>query len=166
MVRHDDINQPFKNGNAIITLILGLFFAVFAGGAVTCAIARPHFWLKAESARITLNGNHLENARAYRSSGGGILINIKNIDGVWSERVYYPNSEVLAIPNANEFSYRDSVAFVRNKYPLVDLSRIRSPYSDPTMSVSNDTLEFETDEGVVRVEMDEPLNLHIPHNYF
>lgn len=34
------------------------------------------------------------------------------------------------------------------------------------MSVSNDALEFETDKGVVRVEMGEPLNLHIPHNYF
>lgn len=126
MVRHDNINQPLKNGNPIIVLILGLFFAVFAGGAVTYTIARPHFWLRADNARITLNGGNLESASAYRSNGGGILINIKNIDGVRSEHVYYPNSEVLAIPNSNEFSYRDSVAFVRNKYPLADLSRIRN----------------------------------------
>ena len=166
MVRRDDTNQPLKNGNLMLTLILGIFFAVFAGGAVTYAIARPHFWLRVDNARITFNGSHLESASAYRSSGGGILITIKNIEGVRSERVYYPNSKVLAIPNANEFSYRDSVAFVRNKYPLVDISRIRNPYSDPTMSVSNDALEFETDEGVVRVEMGETLNLDIPHNYF
>lgn len=166
MVRRDDINQPLKNGNLNIALIFGLFFAVFAGGALTYAIARPHFWLRADDAKITLNGEPLENARVYRSSKGAILIRITNFDGFPGEYIYSPNLKALAVPAAEEFSYRDDVAFAKNEYQSIDERRIRGPYNDPTMSVSNDVLEFETDKGAVVVEMGEPLNLDIPHNYF
>jgi len=91
MIRHDDVNQPFKNGNSIITLILGLFFAVFAGGALTYAIARPHFWQRVNNAKVTVDEKKPANADVYRSSGGVILIHLADSVGVRTEYIYLPS---------------------------------------------------------------------------
>jgi hypothetical protein len=166
MVRHANINQPLKNANSIITLILGLFFTVFAAGAVTYALARPHFWLRVENARATSAGESLRNANVYRSSRGMILICLPNSNGVQTEYVYYPSMQVLAVPDANEFSFRNGFAFAKKGFPTVDTSKLRHSYDDPTLVVGEAAFEFETNDGPVRIEMTEPLKLDIPHNYF
>jgi hypothetical protein len=166
MARQDDINQPLKNGNSIISLILVLFFAVFAGGALTYATARPHFWLHVENAGVTFAGENLENAHVYRSSGGMILIRLPSSNGVQTEYIYYSSMEVLAVADPNEFSYRNGVAFAKTSPPRVDSYNLRASYDDPTLVVGEDAFEFKTDRGLVRIEMAEPLNPHIPHNYF
>jgi hypothetical protein len=166
MVRHDGINQPFKNGNSIITLILGLFFAVFAGGAVTYAIARPHFWPRVENARVTSAGESLRNANVYRSSRGTILVRLPNSNGVQTEYIYSPSIEVLTVPDANEFSYRIGFAFTKKDFPTVDTSNLRASYNDPTLVAGEDAFEFETNGGLVRIEMEDPLKPDLPHNYF
>jgi hypothetical protein len=166
MVRHHDINQPFKNGNSIITLILGLFFAVFAGGALTYAVARPHFWLRANNAKVTVDGKTPANADAYRSSGGVILIHLANSEGVQTEYIYLPSIGVLAVADADGFSYRKGAAFAKTRHPPARTNDLRSPYNDPTLVVGEDGFEFATNEGLVRIEMPEPLKPNIPHNYF
>jgi len=166
MVRHDDINQPLKNGNLIITLILGLFFAVFAGGALTYAIAKPHFWPHVENARVTFAGENLRNADVYRSSYGMILIRLPNSNDVQTEYIYSPSMQVLAVPDANEFSYRNGFAFIKKGVPTVDTNNLRASYNDPTLVVGEDAFEFKTNEGLIRIEMAEPLKPDIPHNYF
>lgn len=166
MVRHDDINQPLKNGNSVITLILVLFFAIFAGAAVTYAIARPHFWLRVNNARVTVDGKDPANADAYRSSGGMILVRIANSEGARTEYIYAPSIKVLAVADANGFSYRDGVAFARTRNPPVQTNNLRASYNDPTLVVGEDAFEFKTNEGLVRVEMAALLKQDIPHNYF
>lgn len=166
MVRHDDIDQPFKNGNSIITLILGLFFVIFAGSALTYAIARPHFWLHVENARVVFAGENLRDANVYRSSSGMILIRLPNSDGVQTEYIYLPSIEVLAVADADAFSYRKGVAFAKTGHPPVDTYNIRASYNDPTLVAGEDAFEFATNDGLVRIEMAEPLKPHITHNYF
>jgi hypothetical protein len=156
------IKTPLKNENAVMVLIFGIFFAVFAAGALTYAIARPHHWLRAGQAKITSTGA-VKNAAVYRSNKGMVLLRLVHPDDSESVYVYLPTIRAVAVPEPGQFSFDSKEAYCKTNIGFLgsDIG------NGAVTSVNDNVFEFTASDGaLVRTDLGEPLKMDVPHNYF
>ena len=104
-------------------------------------------WVQISSAKVTQNGESLDNGKVYRSSNGDILISF-GINENHSSYIFYPERSLIGIPNGNQFAYLPMFAFSKDELPPVVLSTNRVKIEhDMNIIVGNNSVEFTISNG-------------------